>query len=264
MEGLRIGVTASRRGEQLATALRRRGGTVVVGATVGGDRPESDQQLAGSTDAIVAAGPDWLAASTGMGMRLWAEAAERTGRLHQLRRVVATARCVARGPKAVGGLRAVDAEPEWVSQEETDADVVRWLSDHVQAGQAVAVQLHGSPFEHPYGQLPGDVRVITITPYRSVLPDDTGPARRLIQATLDGGLDVLTFTSVAAVRGLFAIARDMGLYDRLTAALRGPVAVAAVGPVTAAAFDPHDVPVTVVPRRSRTSELIRSIEAWAS
>ncbi|MDP9022850.1 MAG: uroporphyrinogen-III synthase, partial [Actinomycetota bacterium] len=259
MEGVRVGVTASRRADQLATALRRKGASVVVGPTVGGDRPEPDQQLAASTDAIVAAQPDWLVASTGMGMRLWAEAAERTGRLDELRRLVAAARCVARGPKAVGGLRAVDAEPEWVSPEETDADVVRWLSDHVQAGDAVAVQLHGSPFEHPYGQLSGDVRLITITPYRSVLPDDTGPARRLILTTLDGELDVLTFTSVAAVRGLFAIARDEGLYDRLTAALRGPVAVAVVGPVTAAAFDPHDVPVAIVPSRSRTSELIRAI-----
>lgn len=266
MQGVRVGVTAARRAQQLAEALRRRGAEVVVGSTLGGDQAEPDEELVGPTDAIIAAQPDWLVANTGMGMRLWAEAAERTGRLHDLIRTAARARCVARGAKAVGGLRKLEADAEWMPKQQTDSAVVDWLLDQVTPGQTVAVQLHGGPVDHPYERLVGEVELLTILPYRSVLPDDTGPARDLIEQTLAGGMDVLTFTSPGAVRGLWAVADQMGdgTRGRLAEMLRGPVAVAAVGVVTASGFDPHHVPVRIMPDRPRTGDLVRAVEAWAA
>lgn len=265
MEGVRVGVTAARRAEQLAEALRRRGAEVVVGPTLGGDRAEADEKLVGPTDAIIAAHPDWLVANTGMGMRLWAEAAERTGRLEGLIRTAARATCIARGAKAVGGLRKLQADAEWMPKEQTDSAVVDWLLEQLSPGQTVAVQLHGGPVDHPYERLAGQVELLTVLPYRSVLPDDIGPARDLIRQTLSGEVDVLTFTSPGAVRGLWSVADEMGdgTRGRLAETLRGPVAVAAVGVVTASGFDPHQVPVTIMPDRPRTGDLVRAVEAWA-
>lgn len=266
MSELTVGVTASRRAEQLAGALRRAGATPVLGSTVGGDVPEPDPDLAATTDRILAKKPEWLVATTGMGMKLWIEAAERTGRVEGLRALAEGTRTIARGNKAVAGLRDLDVDPEWVSEVQTDADVVRWLAERAEPGDVVAVQLHGSPTDHPYGELPSDVELVTITPYRSVLPDDTGPAQALIRAVLAGEIDVMTFTSPGAARGLFGVADEMDdvAPGALEAALDGPVAVAAIGPVTGGTLAHHGATVRIQPDRYRTGDLVRAIEAWVT
>lgn len=264
MQNVVVGVTAGRRAEQLAGALERRGAVTVVGSTVGGDEPAPDEELAESTDAILRSEPDWLVANTGMGMELWIDAAERTGRVEALRELAGRVRCVARGAKAVAGLRRLGVEPVWIPQEQTDAGVVRKLREEATAGETVAVQLHGSPTQHPYGRLEDRLRLVTITPYLSVLPEDVGPARRLIDRTVDADLDVLTFTSPSAVRGLFAIAEQMSQEraEELRHVLGDGVAVAAIGPVTGSALDHFGVDVDILPERHRTAALVSAIDDW--
>lgn len=266
MQDVIVGVTAGRRAEQLAGALERRGAVAVLGSTVGGDRPVPDEELAEATDAIVEADPDWLVANTGMGMNLWIDAAERTGRLAALEDLAHRTRCVARGAKAVAGLRRLGVAPRWIPDSETDAGVVRRLREEAGDGQTVAVQLHGSPTQHPYGQLEDVVRLVTVTPYLSVLPDDVEPARQLIRRVLDGDLDVITFTSPSAVRGLFTIAEQVGADrpDQVRAALNDGIAVAAIGPVTGSALAHLGVVVDILPERHRTGALVDAVDAWAA
>lgn len=266
MKDVVVGVTAGRRAEQLAGALQRRGADTVVGSTVGGDEPVDDAELAETTDAIVQAEPDWLVANTGMGMNLWLDAAERTGRLDALEELARRTRCVARGAKAVAGLRRLGVDPAWIPDSETDAGVVRRLQEEAGDGETVAVQLHGSPTDHPYGQLGDRLRLVTITPYLSVLPDDVGPARALIDRTVAGELDIITFTSPSAVRGLFAIAEQVTPErpEQLRAVLEGEVAVAAIGAVTGAALELHGVTVDVLPERHRTGALVDALDDWAT
>lgn len=261
MQDLIVGVTAGRRAEQFAGALERRGALPVVGSTVGGDEPVPDAELAEATDAILRAEPDWLVANTGMGMGLWIDAAERTGRLDALRALAGRVHCVARGAKAVAGLRRLGVEPVWIPQAQTDAAVVRRLREEATDGETVAVQLHGSPTEHPYGRLDDRVRLVTVTPYLSVLPEELGPARRLIERTVAGDLDVITFTSPSSVRGLFVIAEQMSPErpDQLRRILGDGVAVAAIGPVTASALEHYGVDVDIQPERHRTAALVSAI-----
>ncbi|HEX9887902.1 MAG TPA: uroporphyrinogen-III synthase [Nitriliruptorales bacterium] len=266
MQDVVVGVTAGRRAEQLAGALERRGARTVVGPTVGGDEPVPDADLAVATDVIVAAAPDWLVANTGAGMRLWIDAAERTGRLLAFRALVERARCVARGAKAVSGLRRLGVEPEWIPDGQTDAEVVRRLRCEAEEGQTVAVQLHGSPTSHPYGDLRSKVSVLTITPYLSVLPEDLQPAQELIARTLAGDVDVVTFTSPSAVRGLFTIAEQASPEqpEQLRHLFRERVAVAAIGSVTRSALEGLGVAVTIVPLRPRNGALVSAIEEWTA
>ena len=72
MRGARIAVTAHRRAADLAGLLERRGAEVMVGATLGGDVPASDEEIAADTAAVLDAEPSWLIATTGVGMRMWA------------------------------------------------------------------------------------------------------------------------------------------------------------------------------------------------
>jgi uroporphyrinogen-III synthase len=267
VDGLRVGVTGARKAAQLAAALERRGAVPVVGPLVTTDLPVPETEIVAETDRIVAAEPHWLAASTGVGMRLWAEVATRHGRGGPLRAALAAARRVARGAKAVGGLAAFDLRPEHVTDEETDQAVAEWLLRRAEPGQVVAVQLHGGDVS-AYDVLPqAGLGLRTIRPYiAGRLPEDEVRAQDLIRRTVEGGLDVLTFTSPGAARNLFTLAAEMG--DEVAAALRRvigvEVAVAVVGPVTAEVFIERGVPIAVQPERHRQGDLVRAIERWVA
>lgn len=266
MKGLRIGVTGARRGGEFADALARRGAQVLCGPTLVADVPVDAEQLAAQTDAVLAAQPSWVAASTGAGMQAWVAAAGRQGRERQLRALLGEAGVAARSLKAVGALQVLNIVPVFVSPQETDADVADWLAGRVAPGEVVAVQRHGSADggTDPYACLSEmGAAVLGVTPGRCQLPADRGPARRLVRAACRGDLDVLVATSPPAVRNLFTIADETDLRPQLVCSLRERVAVAAVGPVTAGAFEEAGVPVAVMPRRFRSEELVRALEGWA-
>lgn len=263
MEGLRVGVTGARKGRELADTLRRQGAVVVEGPTLVTAPPRSDSTLRTATDAILAARPRWVVASTGTGVAAWLEAADASGRGAALRDLLVAVPVAARGPKAAGGLRRVGVVPVFTSPQETDADVDAWLAERIARGDVVAVQSHGDADAQGYPAVRAVGRVLTAAPYRCVLPDDLGPARQLVERAARGDLDVVVATSRPAVRNLFAIAEFGGLRAALVDAMRGPVAAAAVGPVTAQAFLDQGVSVAVTPVRSRTGDLVRALAGWA-
>lgn len=264
VEDVRIGVTGDRKGRELVGALTRRGAHVIHGPTVACIPPASDQLLLEETDAILASRPAWLVASTGAGMRAWGDAADTHGRGAALRALVTATPSAARGPKALAGLRTLGGTAAFVSPQETDADVAAWLTRHVDDGDSVAVQVHGADTGAAYACL-GDAgaHVLRASAYRCTLPPDLRAAHRLVRAAVDEDLDVIIATSSPAVDNLFAIAEQAGLRGDLTGALRGSVGAAAVGPVTARAFEAAGVPVAVMPTRYRTADLIRAVEGWA-
>lgn len=267
MQGLRVGVTGARKAAQLAAALERRGASTLVGPLVTTDQPAPDADIVRATDAVIAAEPAWLAASTGVGMRLWADVAGRHGRDTQLRRVLAAATCVARGAKAVGGVAALGRRPDHVTDEETDDAVADWLVAHAAAGDTVAVQLHGGEVAafDPLGE--AGIDVVTVRPYvAGRLPEDEARARALVRAITEGQLDIVTFTSPGAARNLYTLAAEMGEATdaALERALGDRVAVAVIGPVTAEVLRDRGVPIAVSPQPHRQGELVRAIERWAA
>jgi uroporphyrinogen-III synthase len=166
--GPHVGVTAARKGAELAT--ERRGATVLLGPTLGGARPADDTTLAATIDRLASRKPRWFAASTGMGMRLLGESAERPGRRDTLVGVLETATVVARGLKATGGLRRLGIEPVWTSPDERDGQVEAWLASRVEPGDVLVVQVHGAG-AHPYDLLTdvgADLEVVA--PYLSAPP----------------------------------------------------------------------------------------------
>lgn len=267
MDGLRIGVTGARKAHQLATALERRGAVPVMGPLVTSDLPVDDDVLVQSTDRVIAAAPDWLAASTGIGMRLWAEAARRHGRYDRLREVLADTRRVARGAKAVGGLAAFDLTAEHTTSEETDAAVLRWLDAHVTRGQQVVAQLHGGSTSAYDALTARGVELIAVRSYVAGRPaEDEQRARELVRAVAAGAPDVMTFTSPGAAENLFEVAAELG--DDVSEAVRTnlgtSVAVAVIGPVTGEVFRRRGIPIAVAPDRHRQGELVRALERWSA
>jgi uroporphyrinogen-III synthase len=263
MDGLQVGVTGARRGYDLVTLLERRGARPQWGPTLEADLAADDGRITAETDAALAGDPPWLAATTGAGLRAWLAAAERSGCAETLRGWMGGARIAARGAKAVGALRAEGVEAEFVSPTETDADLAGWLEGVVGDGEAVVVQQHGvAAGLGAYERLAARADVRTVAPYRCPPPTDPAPAYRLIAAACEGQLGAVLATSAPAVHNLFQLAEQTGRAEALREAFAGPLAAAAVGPVTAAAFEEHRAPVRVMPHRSRTAELVRALEGW--
>lgn len=264
MQGARVAVTGTRKGDELSAMLERRGAEVLRGPTLAGDVPAPVEDVLADTRAVLDAEPRWLVATTGVGMRMWTDIADADGLGGALRAMAGRVPCVARSPKAVGGLAGLGTVPAWVSPNNTDRDVVSWLRGRLLPGETIVVQLHGGSAT-VYDQLRDHgVDLLSVVPYRWELPADPEPARDVIRAALAGELDVIMFTSAGAVTNLFVLAQEMGadVTAALRQALAGAVAVASVGPVTAEAVEVQGGVNTVVPRRWRTADLVRGTEAW--
>lgn len=265
LHSLRVAITADRKGAELAASLERLGATVTWGSTMTAVPPEKDTLLEVETRAILSSSPTWMVVSTASGLRAWLHAAEGFGLRKDIESLLQRTRSVARGSKSHGALRALGIEPDFVSPKETMDDICSWLRERLGSGDVLAAQVHGGEVIGTLDALrPRVSSVLTVAPYRWVLPDDLGPARIVVQRIVAGEIDVLAETSAPSVRNLFAVADGMGARSALLRVLHGGVCVVAVGSVTARAFEEVGVAVDVMPTRPRTAALLRSIAHWAA
>lgn len=259
LAGFTVAVTAERRREELTELLERRGARVLAAPAIRIVAAGEDEQLLATTRACLAAAPDVVVATTGLGFRGWMEAADGWGLGEQLRARFASSQLVTRGPKAKGAVRAAGLVEAWSPDSESGAEVLaRLLADGVD-GKRVVVQLHGEPLPGMCAALrAAGAEVLEVPVYRWVPPEDIRPLSRLVDQLVARHVDCLTFTSAPAVASLLLTAREHGREPALLAALRGPVLVACVGPVTAAPLVRLDVPV-VQPVRARLGALVRTV-----
>ncbi|MCA1006487.1 uroporphyrinogen-III synthase [Rhodococcus hoagii] len=264
LRGFTVGITASRRADELATLLVRRGADVVHAPAIRIIPLADDTELSRVTETIVADPPEVIVATTGIGFRGWMGAAEGWGVGEQLLTALGASRILARGPKATGAVRAAGLREEWSPDSESSAEVLEHLLGEGVAGRRIAVQLHGATTEwEPIPDFCAALRaagadVIAVPVYRWTPPDDCGAMDRLIESVGCGGLDALSFTSAPAVASILGRAKDIGGLEPLLRALDGRVLAACVGPVTAAPLTALGVPTTA-PERSRLGSLARHI-----
>ena len=259
LAGFTVAVTAARRREELTALLERRGARVLEGPAIRIVPTQDDVELLAVTKACVALAPDVVVATTGIGFRGWMEAADGWGLGEPLRACLGRAELLARGPKAKGAVRAAGLVESWSPASEASDEVLARLLAEGVAGRRVAVQLHGEPLTGFTGALrAAGADVVEVPVYRWVLPEDVRPLRALVEQTVDGAVDCVTFTSAPAVSSMLTVARDLGREQALVEALRGPVLVAAVGPVTAAPLDRAGIP-SVQPERARLAALVRTV-----
>lgn len=259
LSGFRIGVTSDRRSKDLISALERRGAQVLHAPALKIAPHDQDTALVAETRALIQARPEVVLITTGYGMRRWFEVADAVGLGAQLTEVLDETRIFARGPKAVGAIRAAGLEEETASASDTTASLVDAVADAGLTGRRIAIQLHGYTDEVQLRRLRDlSAQVLTVTPYRwvpSTVPDQL---TRLIEATGSRQLDAVTFTSAPGAEATLAVARELGRWDEFVSALRGDVLAAAVGPVTAGPL--RDAGATVVaPDRHRLGALIRLV-----
>jgi uroporphyrinogen-III synthase len=260
LAGYTIGITAARRREEFGAALERRGAKVTYAPAIRIVPLADDSRLREATERCLEAPLDVVVATTGIGFRGWIEAADTWGLVEKLTAAIDRSTVLARGPKARGAIRASGLREAWSPQSESSSEVLAHLiASGDLEGKRIAVQLHGEPLPDMVQTLRiAGAEVIEVPVYRWVLPEDTEPLRRLIQAVAAAGLDAVAFTSAPAAASFLRAADSCGCGGAVRAALRGPVVAACVGPVTAGPFQRAEIPV-IQPARGRLGALVRVI-----
>ena len=236
LAGRCVGITADRRWRSQADLLENQGAAVIHGPTLRTVDLSHDETLRQTTLALIDRPPEFLVGSTGMGMTMWMEAAEEWNLADQLREALRRSRVVARGAKARSALLRLGFEVAWQAPSETMEEVVEFLTGQGIATARVALQLFdpgGHPTTAALAARSGEL--VEVPVYRWLMPEDAGPAVRLVDAMCAGEVDAVTFTSQPAVHHLFHIAESLGRADALRAACNGPVLSVCVGPVCAEA-----------------------------
>jgi uroporphyrinogen-III synthase len=253
-------VTAARRADELGGLLERRGATVLYAPALRIVPLADDTDLRKATDDLIAAPPDTVVATTGIGFRGWIEAAEGWGCADRLRGALGQAVLLARGPKATGAIRAAGLRERWSAASESSAEVLqRLLAEGPLDGRRIAVQLHGEPLHDFTDALRhAGATVVSVPVYQWTAPLDVAPLDRLLETIAAGAVDAVTFTSALAAIGLLRRAAALGMDDTLVDALRGPVAAACVGPVTARPLLDRGAAATW-PERYRVGALVRHV-----
>jgi uroporphyrinogen-III synthase len=271
MAGLRVGVTAGRRGGELVEALRRLGAQVLWAPTVEVVAGPA-AALARQTAAVLAARPAWVVVTTAEGLHRWVEGAGDASRPAVLE-LLRGAKVAARGAKATAASREHGIATVLTSPTERGVDLVRSVADLARPGDRVAVVVDGNGSPDVVAELEAaDLVVHTVAPYRWVVPGPSNaahgrcvPAGDLLRALCGGELDAVAFTSPPAVDGLFAMAAALGLeaalHEALTGTGAGRVLVAAIGPATAEALEDRRVGVGVCPLQPRIPALATALAA---
>jgi uroporphyrinogen-III synthase len=259
LTGFHVGVTSTRRQEELAALLRRKGADVTCASAVRVAPLADDAELHAATRRCVAAPPDYVVATTGIGFRGWCEAADGWGLGDQLRAALGSATLLARGPKTVGAIRAAGLREDWSPQSECLQELLEHLLADDLRGRRVAVQEHGEPAVALTEALRArGAEVVVVTVYRWEPVQDQQPVSQLVQRVVGRQIDAVTFTSAPAATALLDLADREGRRTDLVEAFRGGVLAACVGPVTAAPLEELGVR-TVRPERGRLGALVREL-----
>ncbi len=262
MAGCVVLVTADRRSAELASALTRRGATVRHAPALSIVPNHHDEQLLLDTKALLAAPPDAVVVTTGIGFRGWVEAADAAGMADDLLAVLGGARVIARGPKARGAIQAAGLQADWVAESETSAEILEMLLSEGVDGQRVAIQHHGAGADGLDSELAAaGADVASLVVYRWGPPPDPEALRVSVLAAAAGDIDAVVFTSAPGAHAWLQAVEEGGVSDPVLARLHdGRMVAAAVGPVTAKPLQDKGVE-PIVPERGRLGALVRALVA---
>ena len=267
LQGFTVAVTADRRSAEQIELFARRGARVLHAPTMATQYLDDEAALRRATDEVLKAPPDIVIITTGIGLRAWFEAAQGWGLGDALLASLRPARLVARGVKAAAAARQWGLEVALQPPSERLDDAVALLIEDGVAGLRVVVQEHGQPTGEAAVDLKlAGAEVVPVPVYRWRLPDDPAPALRLVDATLGGEVDAITFTSAPAVTNLFTLADLNGHGAALRAAFNsGRVVAGCVGSVCAGAASDEGVEAPLFPGLGRLGLLVRVVsEALAA
>ncbi|WP_157508879.1 uroporphyrinogen-III synthase [Luteipulveratus halotolerans] len=261
LAGSTVVLTAQRRANELAAALERRGAEVVHAPSLSVVPHVDDPELIARTRELLAAWPDVVVVTTGVGFLGWVEAADAAGLQHDLMEMLTSSRIIARGPKARGALQAQGLTADWVAESETSAEIQDLLLTEGVHGQRIAIQHHGAGadgLDEAFALAGADVCSLVV--YRWGPAPDPAAVRDAVRRVAARACDAVVFTSAPGATAFIDVARTEGVLPEVVAACNEPdgVVAAAVGTVTSAPLETVGIRA-LVPDRFRLGALVRAL-----
>ncbi len=262
--GLRVLSLESRRAREIETLILRQGGVPIVAPSVK-ERALDDHAIAFEFLEELEAGEfDLVVCMTGVGLTFLRDVIAERLPPERLTDALRRVTIVSRGPKPVAVLRSLGVPVHvTVPEPNTWKEVVEAVA--VRPERRIAVQEYGRPNPEFVCALEGlDARVKPVALYRWTLPDDIDPLRGAIRSLAERGCDVVLFTSSVQLDHLLQVAAEMGLKDKVCAALREHAIVASVGPIMTEALLAHDIKPHVAPEHPKMGALVKAAAEFSA
>ncbi|HKO03595.1 MAG TPA: uroporphyrinogen-III synthase [Candidatus Acidoferrales bacterium] len=249
LAGKRIAVTrAPEQAAELARLLTEHGAEVLLCPLVAFERPTDSAPLDAALERLGEF--DWLLFTSQNAVRFFEERRRELGiPLHWGRPRVAVV-----GPATAKAAREMGYGVGFVAQEATGRALAEGLAASVKGSSVLMPRSDHARYDLPEILATAGARVTDVVAYRTVAPvPDAGQALERIRA---GDVDVVALASPSAFERL---AEELGMPALVELTAR--VALAAIGPVTAAAIRQAGLPVAVVPAKPDATSLVEALAA---
>ena len=263
LSGQRIALFEARLAAEICDLVRRSGGVPVCAPAVRERRRPAAEEISALLDEVASEASPVFVFSTGVGATALFDEARSLGRGDELRQAISRGLSICRGPKPVAALHkegiaaSVKARAPY-----TTAEFIEALFEAALDSRMVALVHYGERNEALVGALLSrGARLRELTLYQWELPEDTAPLVRIVEELLEGKFAAAAFTTQIQARNLFVIADRMGARERLLAALRSGVVVAAVGPTCARVLAELGIPAEVVPETPKMGAMLTTLFA---
>lgn len=261
MAGRRVVSFESRRSQEMARLLARRGAEVLQAPSMREVPSPDTPAIDAFSQQLARAECDILLLLTGVGTTLLLEALGAEPGESGLQRLGKTRLCC-RGPKPVAALKRFGLTPSAVAAE---PNTWRQLLEALDTsgplhGQRIVVQEYGSPHVELTAALrERGAQVSGLRVYRWALPEDTAPLTSALQAIAAGGVDAAVFTSAQQVHNVLHWANKLEVVSKFREQAQHRVVLASVGPVTTAALLRAGLSAQVEPAHPKMGHLANAL-----
>ena len=253
LDNFRVALAEHRYGPALTQLLQREGATVLACPLVK-ETPIEDKDGARRFVTCCETSPvDYIVFYTGVGVDFLFRSVTNPD-------VIARARILARGPKAVAALKRAGMRVDLIAEEPTTAGIARTLSKEDLAGRSVLVQSYGEEEPDLVNLLrERGARVTAISIYRYTEASDRAAVDQLIGAILAGAVDAMMFTSAIQIRFLLEAGRAAGVLDALHDQLRLKMVLVSIGEVTGRSLAEAGLSPQVTPLEPKMAPMVEAL-----
>ncbi len=256
--GLRVASFESRRADEMANLIAKRGGEPFVSPSMREVALDRNDAAIDFANRLITGGIDVVIFMTGVGTRMLVQQIERHVDRARFLAAVSDIKSVVRGPKPLAVLKELGITPTiTVPEPNTWREVLSTLDEKIPvANLVVGLQEYGVANRSLIAGLEARGAIVeAIHVYDWALPEDCGPLEQNIRRIAAGEIDVAMFTSGNQVFNLLKLAEDLNLTDEVRAAFQR-IVVASIGPTTSEMLRNENLPVDMEPSHPKMGHLV--------
>jgi uroporphyrinogen-III synthase len=257
--GLRVAAFESRMADEMSRLIERYGGQALVAPSMQEIPLQDNREVLEFGRRLFAGDVDMVILLTGVGTKAMVDILRTRDNLDRITSALSRATLVVRGPKPKAVLREFGLTPTIeVPEPNTWRDILDSLDRTNPAnGLRIAVQEYGVTNADFIEALRGrGAQVIRVPVYRWTLPDDIAPLQRVLEAILEGQVDVLLITNAVQVDHALHVLARMSGRDRFRQTLPR-LMVASIGPTATERLHSYGFPVDLEPSHPKMGILVK-------